>query len=140
MRTYPTNSPQAATRLLAMALVADGNYSMTEIRALDRLEAPRRLGLPADEIKTVIDQFCQDLLSATQGEWTGSAQISDATRQALMREVQDPALRAQIMELCEAVALADGHLAEGEADMLDALVKAWRTVPAATATATAMAF
>ncbi|MDO9568722.1 MAG: TerB family tellurite resistance protein [Hydrogenophaga sp.] len=138
MRTYPTNSPQAATRLLAMALVADGNYSMTEIRALDRLEAPRRLGLPAEEIKAVIDQFCQDLLSVAHGEWTGSAQIDDATRQALMREVQDPALRVQIMELCEAVALADGHLAEGEADMLDAMVKAWRTVPAAMASATAV--
>jgi hypothetical protein len=52
-----------------------------------------------------------------------------------MREVQDPALRAQIMELCEAVALADGHLAEGEADMLDALAKAWRIAPSASASA-----
>lgn len=132
MRTYPTNSPQAATRLLAMALVADSNYSMTEIRALDRLEAPRRLGLPAEEIKAVIDLFCQDLLHAAHGEWTGSSQIDDATRQALMNEVQDPELRAQIMGLCKDVALADGHLAEGEANMLDAMVKAWRTVPAAT--------
>jgi len=131
MRTYLTDSPQAATRLLAMALVADGNYSMTEIRALDRLEAPRRLGLPADEIKAVIDQFCQDLLHAAHGEWTGSSQIDDATRQALMNEVQDPALRAQIMDLCEGVALADGHLADGEAHMLDAMAKAWRTAPTA---------
>jgi uncharacterized tellurite resistance protein B-like protein len=131
MRTYPTNSPQAATRLLAMALVADGNYSMTEIRALDRLEAPRRLGLPADEIKAVIDLFCQDLLPAAHGEWSGSSQIDGATRQALMNEVQDPALRTQILDLCEGIALADGHLAEGEAEMLDAMVKAWRTLPAA---------
>lgn len=131
MRTYPTNSPQAATRLLAMALVADGNYSMTEIRALDRLEAPRRLGLPADEIKAVIDLFCQDLLHAAHGDWSGSSQIDGATRQALMNEVQDPELRAQILDLCEGIALADGHLAEGEAEMLDAMVKAWRTLPAA---------
>lgn len=131
MRTYPIDSPQAATRLLAMTLVADGNYSLAEIRALDRLEAPRRLGLPAEEIKAVIDVFCQDLLQAAHGEWTGSAQIDDATRQALMNEVQDPTLRAHIMELCEGVALADGHLADGEAHMLDAMAKAWRTVPSA---------
>ncbi|WP_439112267.1 TerB family tellurite resistance protein [Hydrogenophaga sp.] len=130
MRTYPTNSPQAATRLLAMALVADGNYSMTEIRALDRLDAPRRLGLPAEEIKAVIDLFCQDLLHAAHGEWIGSSQIDDATRQGLMNEVQDPALRAQILDLCEGIALADGHMADGEADMLDAMAKAWRTAPA----------
>jgi uncharacterized tellurite resistance protein B-like protein len=133
MRTYPTNSPQAATRLLAMALVADGNYSMTEIRALDRLEAPRRLGLPAQDIKAVIDDFCQDLLTAAQGEWSGSSQIDPTTRQALMNEVQDPALRLQIMQLCEGVALADGHLAPGEADMLDAMIKAWRLSPVAAA-------
>jgi hypothetical protein len=48
-----------------------------------------------------------------------------------MNEVQDPALRTQILDLCEGIALADGHLAEGEAEMLDAMVKAWRTLPAA---------
>lgn len=131
MRTYPTNSPQAATRLLAMALVADGNYSMTELRALDRLEAPRRLGLPAEDIKAVIDQFCEDLLQATHGEWLGSSHIDEATRQALLEEVQDQALREQIMGLCVGVALADGHLADGEVALLDALQKAWRAVPAA---------
>lgn len=131
MRTYPTNSPQAATRLLAMVLVADGNYSMTEIRALEQLEAPRLLGLTSEEIKTVIDQFCEDLLTAAHGEWTGSAQIDDATRRSLMNEVQDPQLRQQVLTLCEGAALADGHLAEGEADMLDALAKAWRSMPAA---------
>jgi uncharacterized tellurite resistance protein B-like protein len=131
MRTYPTNSPQAAARLLAMLLVADGNYSMTEIRALDRLEAPRRLGLSPEEIKAVIDHFCEDLLSAAQGEWTGSTQIDDSTRSALMKEVQDPDLQAQVTDLCEAVALADGHLAEGEAAMLDAMTKAWRKAPTA---------
>lgn len=129
MRTYPTNSPQAATRLLAMVLVADGNYSMTEIRALDRLDAPQRLGLSAEDIKTVIEHFCEDLLTAAHGEWTGSAQIDEATRRALMNEVQDTQLREQVMALCEAVALADGHLADGEADMLDALAKAWRSAP-----------
>jgi uncharacterized tellurite resistance protein B-like protein len=131
MKTYPTNSPQAATRLLAMVLVADGNYSMTEIRALEQLEAPQLLGLTSEEIKTVIDQFCEDLLTAAHGEWTGSAQIDDATRRSLMNEVQDPQLRQQVLALCEGVALADGHLAEGEADMLDALAKAWRSMPAA---------
>ena len=131
MRTYATNSPQAATRLLAMVLVADSNYCMSEIRALDRLEASRRLGLPADEIKSVLDQFCQDLLTAAHGEWTGSSQIDETTRQALMSEVQDPALRAQVRELCEGIALADGHLAEGETRMLDAMEKAWRDAPAA---------
>ena len=36
MKAYPVNSPEAAARVLAMAMLADGQYSMTEIRALDR--------------------------------------------------------------------------------------------------------
>ncbi|MEY4977976.1 MAG: hypothetical protein RLZZ352_246 [Pseudomonadota bacterium] len=126
MRTYPTNSPEAAARLLAMALIADGYYSMTEIRALDRLDVPNQLGLSAQALKGVIDDFCQDILSASTGEWSGSSQLDEDTRQALIDEVQDPALRLKVLALCESLALADGHLAEGEALMLDALVKAWR--------------
>lgn len=103
---------------------------MTEIHALDQLQAPRRLGLHPDEIEAVIDEFCHDLLCATCVEWCGSAQIDNATRQALMDEVQDPQLRAQVMALCEGVALADGYLAEGEATMLDIMSKSWRMAPA----------
>ena len=73
MRNYRTNSPEAAARLLAMALVADGNYSLTEIRALDSLQASSRLGLTPDALKEVLDHFCEDLLTAAHGEWTGSA-------------------------------------------------------------------
>ena len=131
MRTYATNSPQAATRLLAMVLVADSNYCMSEIRALDRLEASRRLGLAADEIKAVLDQFCEDLLTAAHGEWTGSARMDETTRQHLLDEVQDPALRALVVDLCQAIVQADGHEADGEAALLDALTRAWRATPAA---------
>ena len=64
MRSYPTNSPEAAARLLAMALVADGQYSMNEIKTIDRLQASQRLGLAPEAIKAVIDGFCEDLLLA----------------------------------------------------------------------------
>ncbi|MGV3725466.1 TerB family tellurite resistance protein [Hydrogenophaga sp.] len=131
MRTYRTNSPEAAARLLAMALVADGNYSLTEIRALDRIQASHRLGLSPEAIKEVLDLFCEDLLSAAHGEWTGSARMDDATRQQLLDEVQDPALRALVVDLCQSIVQADGHEAEGEAALLDALTRAWRAAPAA---------
>lgn len=95
MRSYPTDSQHAAARLLAMALVADGNYSFTE------------------------------LLEAAHGEWTGSARMDESSRQQLLDEVRDPALRARIVALCGAVVQADG-----EAALLDALTRAWREQPA----------
>jgi uncharacterized tellurite resistance protein B-like protein len=129
MRTYPINSPQAAARLLAMALVADGSYSLTEIRALDRIQASRRLGLSARALKTVLDHFCEDLLAGAGGRWTGSADMNEALRQLLLDEVRDPALRALVVDLCQSIVLADGHEADGEAALLDALTRAWRQPP-----------
>lgn len=129
MRTYPVNSPQAAARLLAMALVADGNYALSEIKALDRLDAARQLGLPPQDLRAVIEAFCEDLLTGAQGEWLGSSQLDTTTRQALLAEVTDTALRAKIVALCVAVVEADGHLADGETAMLDSLTRAWRHRP-----------
>ncbi|WP_291066931.1 TerB family tellurite resistance protein [Hydrogenophaga sp.] len=126
MRVYPVDSPQAAARLLAVLLVADSHYSMSELKALNRLEASQQLGLGPDEMKELIDDFCEDLLSAHHGEWSGSSRLDPDTRNTLMAQVQEPALRRKILALCEALALADGHLADGEAAMLDTLASAWR--------------
>lgn len=125
MRTYPLNSPQAAARVLAMALLADGHYSMTEIQALDRLKAVKRLGLGAAEFKEVIDAFCHDLLTAHRGPWTGSGLLDAAVRAKLVAEITSPYLQTEVMDLCAEVIKADGHLADGELAMIDSLSGAW---------------
>lgn len=124
MRSYPHNSPEAAARVLAMALVSDGQYTMTELRAFDRHQMPARLGLTAEALKTVIDDFCRDLLQAQDGQWTG--QVDDATREHLTTEISDRDLQDLILQQCEQLILADGHLADGEVALLDALSAAWR--------------
>ena len=73
MRAYPIDSPQAATRLLAMVLVADGHYAPSELKTLDRLNACERLGLSPQTMKAVIDTFCQDLITVQPGPWQGVA-------------------------------------------------------------------
>jgi hypothetical protein len=124
MQTYPTNSPEAAARVLAMAMLADGQYSMTEIRALDRQQAPALLGLTPEAFKAVVDGFCQDLLLAHDGRWTG--EVDPATRQQLMDEITDRGLQDLILQQCEGLMLSDGHLADGEVALLDALGATWR--------------
>lgn len=129
MRSYPTDSPEAAARLLAMALVVDGHYAMSEIKALDRLDAASRIGIAPEAMKAVIDGFCEDLVLATHGEWLGSSQIDEATRQQLFGEVRDPVLGAEVRRLCEAVMLADGHVVDAETELLDAMARAWPSPP-----------
>lgn len=124
MQSLPVNSPESAARVLAMALVADGHYSMTELRALDRIDAPARLGLSPEAFKDVLERFCQDLLTLGDGRWTGT--VDAATRDRIMAEITHPALQDLIAQQCEALTRADGHLSDGEADLLDALGVAWR--------------
>lgn len=124
MRSYPHNSPEAAARVLAMALVADGQYTMPELRALDRQRMPDRLGLTPEALKAVVDDFCHDLLQAQHGQWSG--QVDATTRDLLAAEISDPQLQDLILQQCEQLMLADGHLADGEVALLDALGVAWR--------------
>lgn len=124
MKAYSVNSPEAAARVLAMAMLADGQYSMTEIRALDRQQAPARLGLTAEAFKAVVDGFCEDLLLAGGGQWTGT--VDPAIREQLMAEITDRGLQDLILLQCETLMLADGHLADGEVELLDALSASWR--------------
>ena len=124
MKSYSVNSPEAAARVLAMAMLADGQYSMTEIRALDRQNAPERLGLTPEAFKAVVDDFCHDLLVAGAGQWTGA--VDPDIRAQLMREITDRELQDLILLQCETLMLSDGHLADGEVELLDALSAAWR--------------
>jgi hypothetical protein len=124
MRSYPHNSPEAAARVLAMALVADGQYSIIEIRALDRQQAAQRLGLSSEAFKAVVDGFCQDLLMSNDRPWSG--EVDSATSAQLMGEITDLGLQDLILQQCEGLMLADGHLADGEVALLDALSAAWR--------------
>ena len=39
MRTYPHNSPQAAARIVALAMLADGQLCVEEILVLDYVQA-----------------------------------------------------------------------------------------------------
>ena len=53
MRRYPVNSPQAAARIVALTVIADGDIGEAEIEWLDRLAGEVRLLLsaPAEPVR-----------------------------------------------------------------------------------------
>jgi uncharacterized tellurite resistance protein B-like protein len=125
MRTYPTNSPQAAARIVALTLVADGHVSSTELAVLERVGAYRQLGITVAEMQTVLQDFCEDLLAGHRSTWTDACHIEPRTLAQLMAEIDDPALRMSVLRLCVAVAEADDHVADGESIVLVAAVENW---------------
>ena len=125
MRTFPTNSPHAAGRIVAMALLADGHLCKAELELLDRLDVARQLGLARSELHVVVHGFCGDLLASARGGWADVCRIDSATLFGLLAEITDPALRRQVLQLCTRVVDADDHLADGESTLLLAAVEHW---------------
>jgi hypothetical protein len=129
MRTYPTNSPQAAGRIIAMALLADGHLSKAELDLLDQLDVARQLGLARSELHSVVHGFCEDLLASASGGWADACRVDKVTLFGLLAEIDDAALRLQVLQLCTCVVDADHHVAEGESTLLLAAVEHWGLEP-----------
>ena len=125
MRHYPTNSPQAAARIVALALVADGHVSRIELDVLDRLGACGQLGIAPDEMHSLLQSFCEDLLQARHSHWGDAGQIEPGMLNQLMAEVDDPVLRRLVLQLCVAVVESDDHVADGESVVLVNAVEQW---------------
>lgn len=131
MRSYPMNSPQAAARVLALMMIADGNVCASEMAVLNKLKAEQRLGLPEGGMQIVLRDLCEDLLMAGRHGCSLLEGLDDASIHSIMSEVTAPYLRDQVLELANAVAGADDHWADGELVVLDAACKHWALAPQA---------
>ena len=125
MRKYAQNSPQAAARIVALTLVADGDVGQAELDLLDSQAVHAQLGLTRDALHAVIDTFCEDLLSSKQLNWADACPVDEYTLADLMGQVDDPALRRKVLGVCVKLAEVDAHVAEGESIVLSAAVAHW---------------
>ena len=125
MRSYPRNSPEAAARIVALVLIADGHVCRSESDALNQLDGPRELGLAPDGFSGVVQALCEDLLLGAYAGGSMMAHLDDAALASLMAEVDEPQLQRRVLRLALAVARADRHLAEGEAVVLAAARCHW---------------
>ena len=117
MRRYPVNSPQAAARIVALTVIADGDIGEAEIEWLDPLSV--------HELHTLLDTFCEDLLSSGQLNWADACPVDECTLADLMGEIQDPSLRLKLLRWCVELAESDAHVAQGESIVLVAAVEHW---------------
>lgn len=125
MRSYATNSPEAAVRIIALALLADGHVSETEYVAMKRHQVAQRLGLNEEQIHAVVQNLAEDLLAFGASNWGGSSLLDETSYRSLLREVSDTALRHAVMEICAAVTQADHHHSEAENALLEITRATW---------------
>ena len=131
MRTYPRNSPQAATRILALAILADGHPCSAELAVLERLQAHVQLGLPHDELHAVVQAFCEDRMACSVGlSWLDACLMEPSPLQQMLGEIDDPALRRTLMALCVSLVEADRQVTDTETMLLAAMHRQWGLEPA----------
>ncbi|ASL47341.1 hypothetical protein bAD24_III08095 [Burkholderia sp. AD24] len=129
MRTYPRNSPQAAARIVALALTADGHVCSSEERALDKLDIAGQLGLAPAQFAQIVQAMCEDHSGAQTSLAPTVGPLDEPMLTKLIAEIDDPTLRAKVIRLCIAVTIADNHLADGEIALLAAILNAWGPQP-----------
>lgn len=122
MRSYATNSPHAAGRLLALTMVVDGNLAHSELVALDRTRILSHVSLDHDAFQQLLQELCDDLLTnATHGVVHVDASLIDA----ILTEIDHPELRRHLLRAMWNIADADGWLADGEAVLLARASAMW---------------
>ncbi len=129
MRPYPRNSPQAAARIVALTLLADGQLQRTEMSSLEKLGGAARLGLRRYELHAVVHDFCADLLEDARATRDDDCRITPALIELLLADIDDRALQGQVLALCAGVARADGRLDDGESIVIGAAIEQWGIVP-----------
>ncbi len=125
MRSYPVNSPEAAARIVALTMLADGHLSPAELDVLHRRGGCEALGLSPDRLHDVLVDLCEDLLHGASLEWSQACKVGPQALSRLMAEIDDTALRERVLALCRRVADADFHLSEGESVLLTHAVEHW---------------
>lgn len=125
MRHYQCDSPEAAARIVAACLLADGHVGMEEIQTLDSHEIEKRLTLRHGQFMTIVQTLCEDLSCATYLNWGDACRLDPAVVAQLAAEVRDSQLREDLIWLCKEVIHADRHISDGEAGFLRSLCGAW---------------
>lgn len=127
MRSYPRNSPQAATRILALAMLADGHQCHTELAVLERLDVHDQFELTRQELHAVVHNFCEDLQACAVGmSWADVCLMDPGPLMQVLDEVSDPVLQRKVLSLCIALVEADQHLSDNESMVLAAAAVHWK--------------
>ncbi len=125
IRAYDHNSPQAAARLVALAMFSDGHLDAKELERAESMGLHEQLGLSRREWHTVLHGLCKDMLGCTRLTWADACTVDALTLRQLLSEISDPTLRERVLALCLAVAEADRVITDGEALLLAAAVDQW---------------
>lgn len=125
MRKYAKNSPEAAARIVALAMTADGAIDRSEILLLERLGVVARLGLDQEQFDSIYYECCTDMLASGQRNASGQLELDKHGINALLDEINDPVLQKRILRIMLDMVNADHRLTASEASLIALALERW---------------
>ncbi len=121
MRSYPPDSPQAVSRLLALSVIIDGGDSPLEIAATYRLGILDSAGIQEDVFDQVLQDMCTDLPTTADGLVRIETEMIDQ----LLAEIVLPDLRLSLWKAMWQLVYADENVADAEIALLLRVTSTW---------------
>lgn len=125
MRKYPIDSPEAAARIVALALMADGVIDRSETLLLERHEVVSRLGLSNEQFDTIYYDYSTDMLTSGFRKPSGRLELDEQGVNHLLEEIANPELQKKILRIMLDIVNADHRLVADEAALIAQALKQW---------------
>lgn len=125
MRPYPTNSPQAIARIVALGMLIDGVADETEYRLIEQDASLRALGIDSGQIDAVIRECYEDLELGGSMTHTLDQRLSAAELARILGEVTYPYLQQSLLRSMMRIAVANDELSSGEARLIREALLRW---------------
>ncbi len=125
MRHYTTDSPEAMSRIVALALLADGALDPREIESLDKQAILDKLGISHGTLDRVTHEFCDDLLQCARAPNVGQIELDRDLVKHLLDDLRAPEKQQQALAAMVDIVHADGCLNSGEALLVSEAMSRW---------------
>ena len=125
MHTYPANSPEAVSRILALSMIVDGHVAPSEVHAMHRATFLEPLKLDDDTFDRTLRELCEDLLDAAANRRAGMVEIDPVLMDGLLLDIRDPLLQICLWKTMVDIVQADGHLDGRETTLVRRAARAW---------------
>ena len=125
MRHYTTDSPEAMSRIVALALLADGALDPREIESLDKQAILDKLGISHETLDRVTHEFCNDLLQCARAPNVGQIELDHDLVGHLLDDLRTPEKQQQALAAIVDIVNADGCLNSGEAILIAEAMSRW---------------
>ncbi|MCM8595282.1 hypothetical protein [Accumulibacter sp.] len=125
MRHYTTDSAESVSRVLSLALLADGALDNREIDLLEKKALYERLQISPETLHRVIHEFCDDLLQCARAPNVGQIELDRELIDHLLDDIRSPQLRKDTLRAILDIIRADGCLNGGEAILVSEAMNRW---------------